>query len=89
MAELEYELVLAEAERRFAERFLRSCAAPTISRLSWRSRGGVRSPASDCAGTEAIRRRIAASEAEINRSEFVEYDGDNIQELAKDVHDCG
>jgi Arc/MetJ-type ribon-helix-helix transcriptional regulator len=35
---------------------------------------------------ESVRRRLAWAEAEIDRGEFVEYDAENIQALAKDVH---
>ena len=38
---------------------------------------------------ETIRRRIEICESEINRGEFVEYDAENIRELAKDVHARG
>ncbi len=38
---------------------------------------------------EAARRRLGASEAEIDRGEFQEYDVKSIQDLAKDVHTRG
>ena len=38
---------------------------------------------------DALRRRLAASEAEVDRGEFEEYDSERIQELAKDVHARG
>jgi Arc/MetJ-type ribon-helix-helix transcriptional regulator len=38
---------------------------------------------------DAIRGRVEAAEAEIERGEYVEYDADNIHRLAKDVHERG
>jgi Arc/MetJ-type ribon-helix-helix transcriptional regulator len=38
---------------------------------------------------DAIRARVKAAEAEIDRGECVEYDGDDIHLLAKDVHERG
>ena len=38
---------------------------------------------------EAVRRRLAIAEAEIDRGEFVEYDAGNVGELANDVHARG
>ena len=38
---------------------------------------------------DAVRRRIAASEAEIDRGEFEEYDADDTEELARRVNARG
>ena len=38
---------------------------------------------------EAVRARVEAAEAEIDRGEYVEYDGDAIHGLAKDVQERG
>ena len=38
---------------------------------------------------DALRRRLAASEAEVDQGEFEEYDSESIQELAIDVHGRG
>src|ERR1700747_1741281 len=42
----------------------------------------------DAYGDE-IRARIEAAEAEIDRGDYVEYDADKINELARDVHERG
>ena len=38
---------------------------------------------------DAVRRRLATSEAEIDRGEVEEYDGEGVRELARRVHSRG
>lgn len=38
---------------------------------------------------QAVRQRLAVSEAEIDRGEFEEYDADRVQDLAKDIQRRG
>ncbi|HMD99568.1 MAG TPA: hypothetical protein VKM93_19845 [Terriglobia bacterium] len=38
---------------------------------------------------DAVRRRLATSEAEIDRGEFEEYDAERVHDLAKRVHARG
>ena len=49
----------------------------------------VLSPEVEDSHREAVRARVEAAEAEIDRGEYVEYDGDAIHGLAKDVQERG